>query len=62
MTNVEVLRVAGEAGCDPRTVRRYERGDTVKPMVGERIRAAMKKLGLKGVREATKRDVWPKKT
>ena len=47
MTNVEVLRVAGEAGCDPRTVRRYERGDPVKSMVGDRIKAALKKLGIK---------------
>ena len=47
MTNAEVLRVAGEAECDPRTVRRYERGDPVKPMVEERIKSAMKRLKIK---------------
>jgi hypothetical protein len=47
VTSAEVLRVAGEASCDPRTVRRFERGDPIKPMVEQRIKDAMKKLKIK---------------
>jgi len=42
----EVYRVAGEAMCDPRTVRRFMSGERMSAMVRERIRSAMDRLGL----------------
>jgi DNA-binding LacI/PurR family transcriptional regulator len=47
MTREETYRVAAEANCDPRTVKTYVEGGNMKPVVKERIAAAIKKLKLK---------------
>ena len=51
MTRDETLRVAGAAECDPRTVQTYASGGRVKPLLRERIEAAMKRLKIKGGRK-----------
>ncbi len=43
----EVLRLAAEAGCDPRTAQRALDGQEVRPLVAERIKRAAKKLGMR---------------
>lgn len=48
MTREEELRVAAESGCDVRTIRKYERGDSVTGASAERIRKAIDKLKIKG--------------
>jgi DNA-binding LacI/PurR family transcriptional regulator len=47
MTGAQVLQVAAEASCDPRTVRRYLDGKRVRTMARERIEMAMKKLKIR---------------
>ena len=47
MTRDEILRIAGAAQCDPRTVETYASGGKVRPLLRERIEAAMKKLRVK---------------
>jgi len=37
--------IAVEAECDPRSVRHYLDGSTIRPMTAERIRRALKVLG-----------------
>jgi DNA-binding LacI/PurR family transcriptional regulator len=46
LTKDQVLRVASDASCDPRTVERYLRGETVRGKVRERIEEALRKLRL----------------
>jgi len=50
-TTQQRLRIAAEAEADPRTVRRYLEGGTIRPTIIERIERAMKKLGIKAPRE-----------
>ena len=47
MTKTEIMHIAAKASCDPRTVKRFIEGKAVRELVAERIRAAMKDLGLK---------------
>jgi hypothetical protein len=47
MTREEVYQVAGFAACDVRTVERYASGGKIRPLLRERIEAAMKKLKIK---------------
>lgn len=47
MNKTDIMRVAAEASCDPRTVQRFANGEPVRALVEERIRAAMKKLKIK---------------
>ena len=49
-SDADVLRIAAEAACDPRTVRRYLDGDHVYKSTAEHVRRAMQKLGMKGAR------------
>lgn len=42
-----VMKLAAEAGCDPRSALRALEGERVRGMAGERIKKAAKKLGLK---------------
>lgn len=44
LTRQQVLTLAGEAGCDPRTVERIYDGQASKKLVTERVIAAAKKL------------------
>lgn len=46
MSEKDVMRIAAEASCDPRTVQKFLAGGATKTKVGERIRGAMKKLRL----------------
>ena len=46
LTRTEEVQIAGEAQCDPRTVRRALRGDLVRPLTLDRIRAVLAKRGL----------------
>jgi len=42
LTDAQVLRIAGEAACDPRTVRKYAQDPTsVRGRVADRIARAM---------------------
>lgn len=45
--DIEVRRLALEAGCDPRTALRALNGEPVRVLVGERLKAAAKKLKIK---------------
>ena len=47
MDKKSIMRVAAEASCDPRTVERFAKGEPVRALVEERIKAAMKKLKIK---------------
>jgi hypothetical protein len=47
MSREEILRVAGAAQCDPRTVETYASGGKVRPILRERIEAAMKRLRIR---------------
>lgn len=54
VTDQQVKRVAVEAFCDPRTVRKYlATPDEVRLSVRERIEAAMKKLKIKPARNVS---------
>jgi hypothetical protein len=44
LTRQQVLALAGEAGCDPRTVERVYEGKGTKKLVRARIEEAAKKL------------------
>jgi hypothetical protein len=46
LTTKQVLAVAALAGCDPRTVRAYLRGDLVRPSLHERIQDAIVRQGI----------------
>ena len=46
LSDQDVRRIAAEAFCDPRTVRKHLAGETVRLSVRERIEKAMKKLHL----------------
>src|SRR6266851_1750416 len=50
LTPHETRRVAVEAGCDPRTVRRYLDGEPVVSTCSDRIRRALDALGLPSAR------------
>ena len=41
------MKLAAEAGCDPRTAQRFIDGGNVRELVGDRLKAAAKKLGVK---------------
>lgn len=47
MDRETVFRIAGAAECDPRTVERYAAGGSLKPLLRDRIEAAITKLGIK---------------
>lgn len=47
MTRAEILQVAAEAQCDPRTVKSYVDGKRVYGLSKDRIEAAIKKLKIK---------------
>lgn len=47
MDRETILRVAGAAQCDPRTVETYAAGGNVRPLLRDRIEAAMKKIRVK---------------
>lgn len=49
-----ILLLSLRADVDPRTARRWLRGGTTKPRIGERLAIAAKTLGL--VREEPRRD------
>lgn len=49
LTPHEERRVAVEAGCDPRTVRRYLSGKPCTSTVAARLKAALEKLAIGGV-------------
>lgn len=51
MTREQVFRIAGAAQCDPRTVETYASGGKVRPLLRERIEAAMKRLKIKNAGE-----------
>jgi|GEM_PF-5486354 len=42
-----VMKLAAEAECDPRTAKRFLEGLGVRVLVGERLKAAAKKLKIK---------------
>lgn len=44
MDRTEMLRIAAAAQCDPRTVKAFVEGAEVRPLLRERIEAAMKRL------------------
>jgi len=44
MTNQDIMRVAGESGCSPVTIRRWLEGQKVLERSRERIEAAVKRL------------------
>ena len=46
-SKTDIMGIAAKASCDPRTVRRFLDGETVRELAAERIRAAMKELGFK---------------
>lgn len=45
--NPIAMKLAAEAGCDPRTAQRFLDGKRVYELVGDRLRAAAKKLKIK---------------
>lgn len=47
MTRETVLRIAAAAQCDPRTVATWASGGNVRPLLRERIEAAVKALRVK---------------
>ena len=47
MLESEIKRLAGEAGIDPRTVKRFLKNERIQPLSEERLRAAAKKLRIK---------------
>lgn len=47
MTRADILRVAAEAVCDPRTVAKFTQGQPVRALAAERIREAMRRLKIK---------------
>lgn len=47
LSDQDVKRVAAEAFCDPRTVRKHLAGEEVRLSVRERIEVSMKKLRVK---------------
>lgn len=49
-TNVERLKVLLRSGVDGKTLRRWERGEEVKPVTSRRIVQAMKELGVELLR------------
>jgi hypothetical protein len=46
VTEQDVLRIAAEAVCDPRTVRRVLAGEKVRGTVMERVRRAIEHVGV----------------
>jgi hypothetical protein len=50
LTPTDERRIAVEAGCDPRTVRRYLAGEPTVSTVSDRIRRTLDALGLHDVR------------
>ncbi len=46
LQRADILRIAAEAECDPRTVESYVAGNEVRAGVGARIARAMAKLSL----------------
>jgi len=50
LTPTDERRIAVEAGCDPRTVRRYLAGESTVSTVSDRIRRSLDALGCHEVR------------
>jgi hypothetical protein len=48
LTPHDERRVAVQAGCDPRTVRAYLAGRSVRSTVASRVRGALEALGMPG--------------
>lgn len=48
--NVDVLNIAAAASADPRTVRKYLRGEPVLGRIADRLGAALERLNLKHLR------------
>ncbi len=53
----DVRRIAVAASCDPRSVVKVARGETVKPLTKERILAAIADLGLSHLLPPEVRDL-----
>lgn len=46
LREAEVRRVSVEAGADPRTVRRVLRGEGTQSMAADRVRTALRRMGI----------------